>query len=358
MAWNGMYYNGIFHCGFDMLTTASIPDVMITQGGAANVGATNARYADGQALAMTAGATFGFNMLVNLSRTIEGRYFYIASLPSSGFVPLHIWWDATAGAIQLMLSVGPLGQLQFFLGNGSTTVGAASANGVIQGSRGAYIQTDITINSSTGIVKCYVDTSGATAVISSTGVNSQSTANAFVNQTFMRGVISNTYFDDYYGMDLTGSAPFNAILGPVHEHYDAPNSDSSPNQFSTNPSQTTGNHYKNVDSLTTPSGSVYNFDDNPTDEELYGFPALTGFQVFCLTEWIFSELDAAGSRTVSPVLVNPLGGSPQVGPAYTPPSSFDYYYQPSTIDPHTGAAWSAGSVAAAGGAEMGIIIET
>jgi hypothetical protein len=360
MAWNGAYYNGIFHFGWDHVTSAGqslVPFLIITASTTA-IGATNARYGDGQALEIIAGAVYGFNLQVNLARGIQGVYYLPPALPTTGWQTIMYWYDATAGSIQLQLAVGPLGQLQFFLANGTTTVGSASANGVIAANRGAYIQTDVTINSSAGIVKAYVDTSGATAVISNTGVNSQSSANAYFNQFFLRGTVGNTYYDDFYALDLTGSAPFNAILGPVHEHCDPVNSDSSPNQFSTNPSRTTGNHYLNVDSATTPSGADYNYDNNPGDEELYGFPGLSAFQVLCMTEWILNELDAAGARTVSPVLVNPLGGSPQVGPAYTPPSTLEYNYQPSTVDPNTSNPWSSGTVAAAGGVEMGVIVET
>src|SRR5208282_5516898 len=282
--WNGAFYNGVFTCGFDMLTTASMSQVMIN--GQGSISATDARFGDGQSFQAGGFGANGFALLVNLARGIDGFY-VVPTLPGSGFTTICYWYDATAGTIQLELRVGSLGQLQFFLGTGSTTVGSASANGVLATGRGAYIQTDVTINSSTGIVKAYVDTSGASAVISSTGVNTQSSANAYFNQFLFQN--NNFYFDDFYMLDLTGSAPFNAILGPGHEHWDPAASDASPNNFSTNPSQTSGNHYKNVDSVTTPSGTAYNFSNTPTQDELYGFPNLTAAQVIAMTEWIYSE---------------------------------------------------------------------
>lgn len=360
--WNGAFYNGIFHFSPTFLanTSAALNYVgMLTSHG--NISATNARFGDGQTLQITGTGDNGFALDVNLARLIQGIYIYIPVLPSSGWWTLLHWDDISAGSVQLRLMVHASGMLQFYLANATTAVGPNSAPGTIQAGRGAYIQTDFTINSSAGIVKCYVDTSGSSAVISATGVNSQSTANAWVDQSWWSdaGVGTGVYYQDFYMLDLTGVAPFNAILGTVHEHDDPPNSDSSPNQFGTSPSQTTGNHYKNVDSATTQIANN-NFDNNPGDEELYGFPALPGSttQVLCITEWILSELDAAGARTVSPVLVNPLGGSPQVGPAYTPPSTPAYAYQPSTVDPHTSANWAAGTVAAAQGAELGVEVIT
>jgi hypothetical protein len=353
--WNGAFYNGVFHNGWDMFTTSAIPGVMI--GSQGQIVTTNARFGDGQVLQLTGGNTNGWALLVNLAHEIQGIYVFVPALPTTGFSRLIYWVDATAGSVQLQLMVGALGQLQFFLANGTTAVGAASANGIIATNHGYYIQTDITINSSAGIVKCYVDTQGSSPVISSSGVNSQTTANSFINQAWFNNPFAATiYYDDFYMLDLTGSAPFNALLGPMHEHWDVPTSDAGPNQFSTQPTQTTGNHFKNVNAVTTPSGTAYNFDNNPGDEELYGFPAITAATVFCMTEWIYSELDAAGPRTVSPVLKS--GAVIQTGPSYTPGSSFSYYYQPSTIDPNTGNPWASGTVAAAGSADLGVTIVT
>jgi hypothetical protein len=358
----GIFQNGIFHFSPTFLANTSpaflAAGLLTTHG---NASTTNARYGDGQTLQITGTGDNGFSLGVNLARLIQGIYILDPVLPSSGWVTLIYWSDVSAGAVQLRLMLHASGMLQFYLANGTTPVGPNSAPGTIQAGRGAYIQTDFTINSSTGIVKLYVDTSGTAAIISATGVNSQSTANAWVNQCWWSdaGVGTGVYYQDFYILDLTGSAPFNAILGPVHQHDDPPNSDASPNQFSTNPSQTTGNHYKNVDSPTTQIAN-YNFDNNPGDEELYGFPNLpaTTTKVFCITEWIYSELDAAGARTVSPVLVNPLGGAPQVGAAYAPASTPSYAYEISTIDPDTSAPWASGTVAAAEGAELGLEIVT
>lgn len=352
--WNGIFYNGIFHCGFDMLTSSSLQLVMINSGG--SIVSTNARFGDGQ-IWQAGGGSNGFTFGVNLARVIIGQYIYLSGLPSSGWGQLFWWIDTVSGNTQLNLSVGPAGQLQFFSGSSTTTpIGSASPNGTIASNRGAYIQTDVTIGTSTGIVKCYVDTSGTSAVISATSVNTQTSGNAWVNQySFPHGGLIGIsfYLDDFYALDLTGSAPFNAILGPVHEHWDVPTSDSGTNQFSTSPSQTTGHHYLNIDSVTTPSGSAYNYSNTVGQEELYSFPALSNVTtVFAVTEWLYTELDSAGTRTVSPVLVS--NSIAQVGAAYTPASTLAYNYQPSTIDPNTGNAWSAGTVAAAGNVELGI----
>jgi hypothetical protein len=358
--WNGIFYNGIFHYGWDMVTSAGNNSQSFTlNSGNGVVGTTNARYGDGQAfIPFGGGSGMGFNLLVNLNRMISGIYLFVTSLPSSGNAVILYWQDSVAGGTQISLKLSSTGALQFFLSNGSTTVGASSANGVIQANRGSYIQTDVTIGSGTsGSVKCYVDTSGSSPIINSSGVNSQSTTNAFFDQLWLYNPGSiGTYWDDFYALDMTGSAPFNAILGPVHEHYDPPNSDASPNSYSTNPSQPVGNHYQNVDSVTTPSGTAYNYSNTVGQEELYGFPGLSASSVLCMTEWIYDELDAAGTRTVGPVLTS--GGTSQTGiPAYTPGSTFAYYHQPYTTDPNnSNNPWSSGTVAAAGSAKMGVTI--
>jgi hypothetical protein len=362
----GAFNNGVLQWGFDDISNSIASFVPMMQNNNGDFVSTNARYGDGQCFELGVanevnGPAFGYSGYgTNLARVIEGVYaYYNGALPTSGFKAVRYWYDSTAGAIQLMLMVGSAGQLQFYLGNGTTPVGSASASGVFQPNRGSYITVDFTINSSSGIVKCYVDTSGSSPVISNTGVNSQSTANAYVSQPWFQNISSSnglfTYFDDYYALDLSGSAPFNAVLGPIHLHYDPPNSDASPNQFSTNPSQTTGNHYKNVDSPLTQT-TDYNYDDNPGDEENYGFPNITAAQVLTVAQRMYVELDASGARTVSPVLTS--SGVQQVGTAFTPPSAYQYAYQISTIDPNTSNPWASGSVAAAQAAKLGIIVET
>lgn len=348
------FQNGVIQCGWDYFANSSsvIQGLMINNSG--SVQSANARFGDGLCYNPSGASGNGFSLGSNLARFQQGIYVFPASLPGSGLADVLYWSDS--GSIQLRLRVNSMGAIQFYLANGTTAVGAISVNGVLQANRGAYIQTDITINSSTGAVICYVDTSGASAVINSSGVNSQSTANAWVNQTFFPQPLGAWLFDDWWGLDTTGSAPFNALLGPLHIHYDPPTSDASPNQFSTQPSQTTGNHYENVNAATTPSGTVYNFDNNPTDEELYGFGTISAVKVYTINELMYLELDAAGARTVQATLKS--SSATQNGTAFTPASSFGYASQISTVDPNTSAAWASGTVAAAQAADLGIIVVT
>jgi hypothetical protein len=50
-------------------------------------------------------------------------------------------------------------------------------------------------------------------------------------------------------------------------------------------------------------------------------------------EILLTELDAAGARSVSPVLIS--NGVAQAAPAYNPASTYGYFSQPSTLDPNT-----------------------
>jgi hypothetical protein len=354
---SGIFSNGIFSFGWDMITTPNLGLVLINGNGGTQ--STNARYADGQSFELgTGGTTNGFDLKVNLARLIQGVYIYTTTLPVSGWSTLLYWYDTTAAAIQLRLMVSSLGAVQFYLANGTTAVGSASSNGVIVASTGSYIQTDITINSTTGAVKCYVSNSGTSPVINSTGVNSQSTVDAYVNQSWLSQLGStNTYFDDFYVLDLTGAAPFNAILdttGVIHIHWDPANGDASPNQFTTSPSQTTGNHYLNIDSILTQTTN-YNSDTVAADEELYKFTTtIAAVKVLTVTEWILTQSGLGGVHTISLVLKS--GSGTQISNAFTANSFLSYYNQPSIIDPNTSNPWASGTVVAAGSVDLGVIL--
>jgi len=339
--------NGSATWGFDLTNSGFIFDF----GGAAAIDNSNPRFGVGQAARFNGGASGGVNINENAAQLFEGLASYCPSIPVSGWTIYREWYDATAGAVQVSLQVGSSGQFQFFQGSGTgTPIGPASAANAIRLNQWQQFQVHIIFNASTGKVEL-LDANSNVLITTAATQNTAPTGNAWCSRVYFFGVQSGSYWDDWYIADGTGPAPLNTYWGNVAVRGDVPNSDASPNQFSTQPTQTTGNHYKNVDTIS-PNGTAYNYDNNPGDEELYGYPSITGVKVLAINIWMSVELDAAGPRTVETVLVS--SSVVQLGTPFTPTNTFSFYNTLSATDPNTAASWASGTVAAAQAAQLGI----
>lgn len=339
----GIFQNGVWSMGFDMAPTASQILSLNPQG---SYSATTP-FSFGYSWTITnvyTGVVFG----TNLTTLITGIRFY-GNIPGGG-VGLFNWYDNTASAVQINLQISSTGGLQFYRGSGTgTPIGAASAAGVVPSNQWTYIETKVTINSSTGSVECRLN-GNATPVISSSGLNTQNTGNAWVSG-FEFGWPSTSYFDDWYMLDTTGASPLNTYLGSVQVRGDAPNNNSAVGgRNAWTPTNPTNVNYQNVGNIP-PNTSEYDADDTVGDYDMFRFPNLTAGTVYFLNEWALLSLDSSGARTVE--LDCYSGGSDAVSAAVTPPpaASPGYFNCPFTVDPNTSAAWT---VTGAQAAELGV----
>lgn len=368
--WNGIFYNGVFSLGFDFLPTGTptVGGVFDGVQGSPSIGATYARFS-GYGMQCNGNRIYIWKSLhVNLASTINGFGFYCAALPSPGTLNLlFTWYDSTANSSQVTLAYNSQGQLGFYTGSGNlnsysgtlTLVGSLSATGTIVAGSYMTIEALVTINSSSGVVEAYVN---GGQVIYNTGLNTQTSSNAWVNQVYMGSSSSsgsgcNQYFDDWYSLDMTGSSPFNTFLGPGRIQTDGPNADSATSGL-------------NAWSYTTPPGTDYGccanipansaqyiYDSNVGDRASFRFPSLSTAKVFFLNTWFSAEEDAAGTRTIVPIFRN--NSVDQVGPSpISLGTSYVYYNQPSTVDPNTGVAWASETVATAAACEIGLKVNS
>jgi hypothetical protein len=318
---------------------------------------TPTRFGIGQSLQNPAHT--GMNLSANEATLFDSVGVYEALLPTSGWSLIREWYDATAGQVQVSLQYNALGALQFFSGAGtSTPLGSLSASGVIRVNQWVFLEVKIVFNSATGSVQCRAwgpGGNGSTPVINSSSLNTAPSGNNFCNRVYFETGAGNTWFDDWYMLDGTGSGAMSTFLGNGRVQCDAASGDdptSGNNQFSTQPSQTTGNHYKNVDELPLVNDTNYNFDNNVGDKELYEFPANLPTAPLFINFWYRTWLDTSGSRTVEPLCQS--SGVTTTGAAITPSSTPSYSNQLTQNDPNTGAPWA--TAAAAEAALLGIEI--
>lgn len=359
MSVNGIFQNGVYGCSFDFLNSAN-PVTQIfdsVAGGAAEFTASNTRFGTGLALLLS-GAFCDKNLDVNLTQLIDGFAFMAQGLPATGWALVREWSDTTAGAVQVSLQCNSQGQLAFFQGSGtSTMLGSATPAGTVVINGYIFLQVQITFATGGNISYSFIGAQTWTGTIS--GVNTAPSGNAYCNQVifqslgFPGGGLA-VYFDDWYMLDLTGTAPLNAFLG--NGRYASP--------FYSSPTGESATGGLNTWSFTTPQGSDYgNFANVPANASDYAssgtvgarasctFPSLSASRVFFFNAWDSDELDASGTRTISIVTRN--NGTDQDGPSFQPNTTFAFHNSVSTIDPNTGQPWANGLVANSNAMEIG-----
>ena len=116
MSWNGIFYNGVWSCGFDFLAdgTPSAGGVLTSVNGSPSVGATYARVS-GKGLNCPNGTWFTKSLGVNLASMTLGIAFKTTALPIGGaFVQVMTFFDTTAAGQQFTLAYNSQGQLGFY----------------------------------------------------------------------------------------------------------------------------------------------------------------------------------------------------------------------------------------------------
>lgn len=349
MSLNGIFEDGVWARGFDNAPSASslftidpvgIPDNSVTP------------YGLGYSWKITGSNAPGVNFNVNLTTVIVSLKLFITAPSTNGV--LYQFWDATAGATQCSLRVYSDGHVQFVAGSGTTTIGGASAAGLVNFGAFNRIYAKVTINNSTGSVECKVN---GTSAISSTGLDTQATANAWVSGFFFQGVSGgNAWFDDWYMLDMTGSSPLNADLGDISVQGDKPSANSATGgRNAYTPTNPQNDNHLNVGNIPA-NAAQYNADQTPGDFDMFRFPALpAGSTVFWVQYAALVGLDSAGSRTIK--MNCNSGGTDSLGPAVTPPpvASAAYATKAYVKDPNTSSAWG---LTAAGSAEGGLKTDT
>ena len=355
---NGLYYNG---WDWVQLGNSGMPQAFDGPVGftGTTIQNTTTRFGTGQALQCNSGNSAYKNLQAQLGTIYEGVTFYETAWPVSGWALVREWYDSVTGTVQVSLQISSQGALRFFQGSGTgTPLGGATANGVAVLNQWNLFEVEIVFATGTGgSVQLRVwgpKGSNASPLINVSSLNTAPSGNAWTDRVYWFGGASTTFFDDWYVLDGTGSSPFNTFLGFFASLSDKPTSDATPNQFSSSDSQTTGNHYKDVNQLPFSSDTKYLYDNNPTDEELFGFPSITATTVLAVKTVTRDRVDAAGARTIETVLSS--SGSTQTGTAFQPATNFGFAETISTIDPHTSASWASGTVAAAGSALLGLEI--
>jgi|SRR5208282_537965 len=334
-----IFQNGAFFMGFDMDPTAA---QIFTQSNHGSASASTP-YSFGFSWS-TGGNTAGILFNTNLITVIVG--FAVNIQTSASNTTICNFVDATAGAVQVSLQFTSTGALQFY--RGGTAIGPASAAGTFTVSTWYYIECLVTISGTVGVVQCNVN--GGNVIANTGSLNTQNTANTWVNAFSFQG-FNASFFDDWYMLDTTGASPLNTYLGPVQVRGDAPNANSAVGgRNAWTPTNPTNVNHSNVANIPA-NAAEYNADSTVGDYDMFQFPSLpsnTG-KIFAVDEWALTLIDSSGARTIG--LNCYSGGTDSLGTAFTPGVSAGYTNLLSAVDPNTSSAWTVSNAQAA---ELGV----
>jgi hypothetical protein len=281
-----------------------------------------------------------YNLSSNQTTLIMGFGFKAISLPS-GTNDICGFWDS--GNPQVSLALTSTGALQFYRASGSTTlstaIGPATAGSTIAAGVWYGIQIQITINSTSGAVACYIN-GASTPAITASSINTQSTANAYAGQVSIGSNAGSTqptfHFDDFFCFDNTG-AFLNSLLGG-----DARIITKMPASAGTYTNWTPNGmtfNYQNA-AVQPPSTSDYNANNVGGTSDSYTMASAgLGVAPYFVVARASLERDDAGPHT--PTVFVRSGSTNSTG-TVTPALTSGYLWYDAVVqnDPNTGVAWS------------------
>lgn len=244
--------------------------------------------------------------------------------------------DATTSQVELR--VNSAGNL-FFTRNG-TLIGSTSTLALNAGWH--YFEVKITINSTTGFTEVKVDTNNT--YVTNTGVNTQQTANAFMQSITWQGGIStgSVFIKDIVFIDTTTGVNTN-YLGDVNVSVLYPNASGANTQWTPNPGA--NQNYQNVQdginhSGTWPDGdTTYNASSTAGQLDDYAHQALSlSGTIYCVMHVSYLRKDDAGARTVDQYVKS--GATILLSADISLGNSYLYYFQSVEQDPNTSTTWT------------------
>ena len=350
----GIFQNGIWSCGFDFMPSAP-PTSIIDQQLNANANSTAARF-NGKGVQLVSGNPsnyVGRSLNTNLTQCIIGFAHQAVNLPGGGIMGIAEFYDTSNSTAQFCLGVNSSGQLGLYHG-AFQSIGAligSLSTAVVSSAAWYYYEINHIVGTSGSVT---VNLNGG-QILSYSG-NTNFSGGGYIGRILIGGAVNSgaapqTYVDDWYILDGTGGAPFNAFLGPGRIQTDGPSGDFSNSGWSiTTPLGTAHQNFAQIP----PSSANYNYVSNIATNTtlLCSFPALSAPGVYFFNVWDSDELDAAGTGDFQIRFSN--NGHTQDGTAISPTAaSYLYHNTISTVDPNTNSLWYNGSVSASNTLQIG-----
>lgn len=353
------FADGFDNYGSAYTLTAGYPYSAFSPGGPQTVITTDFRFASPGSLPAgclncASGGQNWVKLNLNSSQAtfIAGFGFKALTLPS-GNNDILDFWDTGTG--QVALALNSSGQLQFYRWSGSTTlstaIGPLSASNTIAANTWYGIQIQVTFNSSSGAVSCFINGS-STPAITATGLNTQNSGNASANQISLGSNAGTAQpgfrFDDFYCLDTTGPT-LNALLGG--DARILTKMPASAGQYTNWTPNGLASNWQNT-AVQPPSTSDFNANNVGGTKDSYTMQSASlAVPPYFVVARASMERDDAGPHTPSIFVRSNAVDSPgTVMPALS--ASYLFYDAVFATDPSTGVAWTGPG---ADNAQVGVI---
>jgi hypothetical protein len=226
----------------------------------------------------------------------------------------------------------------------SVIVGTAlGAAGNVQLGLNNWYELEAELTVGTGTSGALVVKINGITVLNYTGINTQGTAGPTIGYA---GVFSyaagNCWWDDLYGLDTTGAAPYNTFLTAVAgamgpRVYTAPGI--ADDGVTWTPNSGT-NNYSLTSELSFDGDTTYVSTATAGNIDLYNIAALTGNSVVLAAQTTFvARQDDTGTREVAGIINS--GGTNYAGATRAMTANYQKFVDLWANDPATGAAWAA-----------------
>lgn len=248
-----------------------------------------------------------------------------------------------AGTDQVTVYVDTDGSIKVYRGQGATLLGT-SATGLITDNVWYHIEGKFKIDNSTGTFEIKV---GGVSVLSDTGVDTQNTANAYMNRIhFGYASAENRYIDDLYILDTTGTEN-NDFLGDCRIETIRPEGVGNSTDFT----PSTGANWENVDDTFPDDDSTYNYHapQGLPGTDLFAMEDLTTIsgEIFAIQPVMYTRKDDAGSVNLSSVIRT--GGADYVGSGISLPDAYVFHTDILELNPDGDVDWTVTTVNAVEG---------
>jgi hypothetical protein len=242
-----------------------------------------------------------------------------------------------AGTAHLYVALNSSRQLVLSRGDGTVLATGFSA---LAPDIWYYIEIKATINNSTGT--CIIR-ANEVEQFSISGVDTQNTANAYINRVQISGIEDAQYvwFDDFVILDTTGPAPFDNFLGFIRVDTIRPTGAGSNAEWI----PSAGSNYQCVDETVQNAGTDYvaTSGEKIDTYAMANVPVdMTGSIIAVATNAVALKVGTAVTSVVPALLI---GGNTYSGESFDASALVYTNYQAiKTVNPATGAAWTSGEL--------------
>jgi len=297
------------------------------------------RRAAGQALAaktstcfLAKNGTFANNIVY------VGFAYYPGDLDGAQWVQFY-----NADGYQVTVKHATDGSIKVLRGGGAGTLLESSATGIFSAQIWYWVEIKVTIDNSSGTYEVRVN---GTDVVSGSSVDTQSQTSAGVTQVRISGTATDSYYDDLYIADDSGSFDF---LGDSRVDLILPTGAGATTAWT----PSAGSNYENVDDATDiDDDSTYNSEADVNGVDTYAFgnlTALTTPTIHAVAVNVCSRNDDADTHKHK-AIARPAS-TDRESAEFTNTSSYKIYQAIWALNPEDSAAWEEADV---NGAEFGI----